>query len=138
MDSNVLLQGVEARLTCAPHMATNLPSRPRAGSARQTTIAIVASQYHEMYLKGLLDHARAELEAIAPGTVIQLYEVPGSFEIPLVVQEVAVRGGSDAIIAFGVIIEGQTAHARLIAETITASLQRIALQQRVPVIHEVL
>ena len=67
-----------------------------------------------------------------------LYEVPGAFEIPLVVQEVAARGGIDAIIALGVIIEGETAHAALIARTVTDSLQRIALTQRLPVIHEVL
>ena len=44
----------------------------------------------------------------------------------------------DAIIALGVIIEGDTAHARLIADAVTRSLMDISLAHEVPVIHEVL
>jgi 6,7-dimethyl-8-ribityllumazine synthase len=65
-------------------------------------------------------------------------EVPGAFEIPLVVQEIAMRGGIDAIIALGVIIEGETQHAALISAAVTDALLRIALAHRIPVIHEVL
>jgi 6,7-dimethyl-8-ribityllumazine synthase len=54
------------------------------------------------------------------------------------VQELATRGSIDAIIALGVIIEGETQHASLIASAITTSLQQISLTHRLPVIHEVL
>jgi 6,7-dimethyl-8-ribityllumazine synthase len=118
-------------------MSTALPSRPRQIGQRRT-FAIVASQYNGEFVAGLLDHARRELEAISPNFSINTCEVPGAFEIPLVVQEIAARGGIDAIIALGVIIEGETQHAALIAGTITTSLQQISLTHRVPVIHEVL
>ena len=118
-------------------MANILPSRPRQFGPRRT-FAIVSSAYNETYVQGLVEHARVELEAIAQGTIVQQYEVPGAYEIPLVVAEVAARGGIDGIIALGVIIQGATAHASLIAQTITESLQRISLQHRMPVIHEVL
>ena len=118
-------------------MANIIPSRPRQMGPRQT-FAIVAGQYNPTYVAGLVDSTRRELDLIGPGMNVILYEVPGAFEIPLVVQEVAARGGIDAIIALGVIIEGETAHATLIARTVTDSLQRIALTQRLPVIHEVL
>jgi 6,7-dimethyl-8-ribityllumazine synthase len=118
-------------------MANIIPSRPRQMGPRQT-FAIVAGQYNPTYVSGLVDSTRRELDLIGSGMNVILYEVPGAFEIPLVVQEVAARGGIDAIIALGVIIEGETAHATLIARTVTDSLQRIALTQRLPVIHEVL
>lgn len=118
-------------------MSTALPSRPRQVGQRRTYV-IVASQYNREFVTGLVEHARRELEAISPATVIQTYEVPGAFEIPLVVQEVAARGGIDAIIALGVIIEGQTQHAALIAGAITTSLQQLSLTHRLPIIHEVL
>ena len=102
------------------------------------TLAIVASQYNATYVNGLVTHTRRELETIGPAMNVTLHEVPGAFEIPLIVQELAVRGEIDAIIALGVIIQGETEHATLIAATVTDALQRIALQHRVPVIHEVL
>ena len=117
-------------------MSTAFPSRPRQMGQRRT-FAIVASQYNAEFVNGLVDHARRELEAISPNFSIQTYEVPGAFEIPLMVQEVAGRG-VDAIIALGVIIAGETQHANLIAGAITTSLQQLSLTHRLPIIHEVL
>ncbi len=56
---------------------------------------------------------------------MQQFNVPGAFEIPLFVQEIAERGAFNAIIALGVIIQGETQHARLIAEAVTHSLLEI-------------
>ena len=118
-------------------MAAILPSRPRGFGPRKS-FAIVASQYHHGYVQGLVDHTKRELEVIAPNTNVHVYEVPGAFEVPLVVQEVAARGGIDGVIALGVIIQGETAHAEMVARSVTESLQRISLNNRIPVIHEVL
>ena len=118
-------------------MASTLPSRPRQFGPRRT-IAIVSSRYHEEYADGLLEHATRELEAIAAGTEVVTYEVPGAFELPLVVQAVAEAGDIDAIIAFGLLMEGQTAHARLISTSVTDALMRISLDFQTPVVHEVL
>ena len=118
-------------------MASVLPARPRLGGARRS-IAIVVSTYHDEYARGLVAHARREIEELAPGSRLEVFEVPGSFEVPLVVQGVAERGESEAIIAFGVLLEGQTAHARLISTAVTEALMRIGLATHVPVIHEIL
>ena len=98
----------------------------------------MASQYNATYCNSLVENARRELATIGPGIIVNVVEVPGAFEIPLVVQEIAARGEVDAVIALGVIIEGETAHAALIGKTVTDALQRIALTHRMPVIHEVL
>lgn len=118
-------------------MSNAIPSRPRQIGQRRS-FAIVASQYNSEYVSGLVEHTRRELEAISPNFSTNVYEVPGAYEIPLVVQEIASKGAVDAIIALGVIIAGQTAHASLIATAITNSLMQISLTHRVPVIHEVL
>ena len=119
-------------------MSNIAPQRPRQIFACRRSFAIVASQYNPAYVKGLIDAVRHELGIIAPKATVSLIEVPGAFEIPVVLQEVAARGGVDAIIALGVIIKGQTAHADLIGRSLTDSLQSIALRFRIPVIHEVL
>jgi 6,7-dimethyl-8-ribityllumazine synthase len=118
-------------------MANILPSRPRQFTNRRSFV-VVASQYNGTLVDGLLEHFKREMETIAPGSNIATYRVPGAFEIPIAVQEIASRGGIEAVVALGVIIEGETAHAALIGGSVTENLQRIALATRVPVIHEVL
>ena len=119
-------------------MSSLTPNRPRQIFTVRRSFAIVASQYNPEYVKGLVDAVRRELEIIAPKSNVSVVEVPGAFEIPVVLQEMAALGGVDALIALGVIIKGQTAHADLIGRSVTDALQNIALRFRVPVIHEVL
>ena len=119
-------------------MSNITPHRPRHAFATRRAYAIVASQYNPEYVKALTDSVEREIEILAPKSNVTVIQVPGAFEIPVVLQEVAARGEVDAIIALGVIIKGQTAHADLIGRAITDSLQNIALRFRIPVIHEVL
>ena len=114
-----------------------MPSRPRQFMQRHS-VAIVASQFNPELVEGLTSHARSELAILLPESQIHQFAVPGAFEIPLVVQEIAERGAFAAIIALGVIIQGETGHARLIAEAVTRALLEISLRLHVPVIHEVL
>jgi 6,7-dimethyl-8-ribityllumazine synthase len=118
-------------------MSRFVPPRPRhVGIKRQ--FAIVASQFNAEYVQGLVNHASEELRAISPGASIALYQVPGAFEIPIVVRELALQKKADAIIAMGVIIRGETAHAEHLARSVTDALQQLAIAHSVPVIHAVL
>ena len=118
-------------------MSNALPSRPRQFQQRRA-VAIVASQYNSEFVEGLTSHAQRELAQLIPDGAVQQFLVPGAFEIPLMVQEIAERGAFPAIIALGVIIQGETDHARLIAEAVTGALLEISLKHKLPVIHEVL
>jgi len=102
-------------------------------------VVIVASQYNPRFTDGLVASAQSELGKILPNASIAIHRVPGAFEIPVVVESVCqAQPKPDAVIALGVIIRGSTAHADLIAATITDALQRSACGHLVPVIHEVL
>lgn len=118
-------------------MSESFPNRPQQMD-RKGAFAIVASQYNEAFVRGMVEHAKNELAAIFPNAAVAVYEVPGAFEIPVVVQEVAASGKVEAVIALGVIIQGATRHADLIGRSVTEALQQIALKHRIPVIHEVL
>jgi 6,7-dimethyl-8-ribityllumazine synthase len=73
-----------------------------------------------------------------PGAAISIHRVPGSFEIPVVVRELARKKKADAIIACGVIMRGETNHAKNLSRSVTDALQRIAVDYGVPVINVVL
>jgi 6,7-dimethyl-8-ribityllumazine synthase len=118
-------------------MSSTPPRRPRIAKARRK-FYIVASQFNAQFVQGLADHARQELRALAPDATISLHRVPGAFEIPVVVRELAAQEQADAIIACGVIMQGKTDHAQNLSRSVTDALQRIAVDHGVPVINVVL
>ncbi|HEY1770372.1 MAG TPA: 6,7-dimethyl-8-ribityllumazine synthase [Chthoniobacterales bacterium] len=118
-------------------MSQYVPPRPRLVSTKRGFV-LVASQFNAKYVQGLVNHCTEELRVLMPLANVRLHLVPGAFEIPIVVREVALKKDADAIIALGVILDGKTDHARHLAEVVTNTLQKIALEQGVPVIHAVL
>jgi 6,7-dimethyl-8-ribityllumazine synthase len=112
------------------------PRSPVAGGKR--TFTIVASQFNAPYVQGLIDHATEELGTLSPGATISLQRVPGAFEIPIVVRELASQKKADAIIAIGVILQGKTSHAENLSRSVTDALQGIAIEYGVPIINVVL
>ncbi len=119
-------------------MSSHPSIRPRMVGKASLQFAIVASQYNMSYVQGLLIHAQTEISELEPDAPVKTHWTPGAFEIPLVVKLLAVQKKYDAIIALGVIIQGETAHATLIGQCVTNSLQALSLEFQVPIIHEVL
>jgi 6,7-dimethyl-8-ribityllumazine synthase len=118
-------------------MSEFAPSRPSITNDKRTFV-IVASQFNADYVQGLVNHATKELRTLAPNASISIQRVPGSFEIPVVVNELASRKKADAIIACGVILKGKTDHAQNLSRSVTDALQRVAIAHGVPVINAVL
>ena len=118
-------------------MSKSTPSRPSIAKAKRT-FHVVASRFNTQYVDGLIDHVTDELYALSPNSTILLHRVPGSFEIPVLVREVAIQNKAEAIIACGVILQGETDHAQNLSRSVTDALQRIAIEHGVPVINAVL
>ena len=119
-------------------MSNVIAPRPRTVGGVKRHFPIVASQFNATYVQGLIDHATAELRTLIPSATTALLQVPGAFEIPLVVRELAIQKRGDAIIAIGVILKGETNHADNLSRSVTDALQRIAVAHGVPVINAVL
>jgi 6,7-dimethyl-8-ribityllumazine synthase len=117
-------------------MSQFVPPRPRVINVKRG-FAIVASQFNAKYVQGLVNHCSDELRSLSPAAHVALHLVPGAFEIPLLVREVARKKKADAIVALGVIIQGETDHAQHIGEVVAHALQQISLEHGVPVIHGV-
>jgi len=118
-------------------MSNFVPPRPRIVGGKRT-FTIVASKFNAEFVQGLVNHATEELRAISASAVVTLHQVPGAFEIPIVVRELALQKKTDVIIAIGVILKGRTKHAEHLARSVTDALQRIAIEHGVPVINVVL
>lgn len=118
-------------------MSTLAPRRTRIVDRKQT-FAIVASRFNAPYVDGLVQHATDELRALSPSADVIVHHVPGAFEIPIVVREIALQKKAEAILALGIILQGKTSHAQNLAHSVTHALQQIAMEQGIPVINGVL
>lgn len=118
-------------------MSNFVPPRPRT-AVEEPHFAIVASLFNGQYVQGLVDHASDELRALSPSAVISIRQVPGAFEIPVVVREIALQKKVQAILALGVILQGKTSHAQNLGRSVTDALQQIAIEHGIPVINAVL
>ncbi len=118
-------------------MTKLVPPRPRIINVKRGFV-LVASQFNAKYVQGLVTHCTDELRALSPASNVVLHLVPGAFEIPIVVQEVARQKNADAIVALGVILKGETPHAEHLGDSVTQALQQVALEHGIPVINVVL
>ncbi len=93
-------------------------------------IAVVAASWHERVMAGLI--AGAQRAADEAGAHVDLFRVPGSFELPVACQRAA-ASGFDAVVALGVIIRGDTPHFEYVSSGVTQGLTKVALE---PHIHQ--
>jgi 6,7-dimethyl-8-ribityllumazine synthase len=98
--------------------------------------AIVVSRFNSELTQQLADDASQCLEENGAKTVHK-FEVPGAYEIPVVINELAKSGKYDALIALGVVVEGETPHAQMIGDSTGIALLDIAREHGVPVINEI-
>jgi len=102
-------------------------------------VAIVASRFNSFIVDRLLEGCMRTLRARGvPEVRVLLVRVPGAFEIPAAVRAIVDRGGTDAVIALGAVIRGETMHFEYIAGECARGLAGIAAATGVPVIFGVL
>ena len=118
-------------------MLKPLPSRPESSGDAHRYV-IVASRYNGEFVQSMVDKAIAEISAVEPNSKLEIVPAPGSFEIPVLARLSIERAKPDAVICLGVIFEGKTGHADLIAASVSDSLSRMAVDTLTPVIHGVL
>jgi len=82
-------------------------------------------------LDGLKRHGVKENE-------VEIFWVPGAFEIPLTAKKMAKCGKYDAIICLGAVIKGATAHFDHVCNEVSKVIASVSLDTEVPVIFGVL
>src|SRR5207302_397688 len=86
-------------------------------------------------VSALIDGAkRALIEAPSDSESVELFRVPGAFEIALCAQKAAESGKFDAVICLGVIIRGETPHFEYIAASAARGISEASLRTGVPLL----
>lgn len=100
---------------------------------------IIVSRFNEFITSKLLSGAIDELKRHgAKEDNIDIYWVPGAFEIPLIAKKTALTGKYNAIITLGAVIRGTTSHYDYVCAEVSKGVASVGLDTGVPVIFGVL
>jgi 6,7-dimethyl-8-ribityllumazine synthase len=104
-------------------------------NAEAFRFAVVASRWNELISARLVEGALDGLKRLgAQDERVDLYRVPGAFEIPLLALRLAQSHNFDAVICLGTIIRGQTPHFDYIAGEVARGISHAGLTSGVPVV----
>ena len=91
-------------------------------------ILIVLAKFYNDLSKNLLFGAKKKLKG---KTNIKIIEVPGSFEIPVVISKNIKK--YDGFVALGSIIKGETPHFDFISQSVTDSIMKLSINSKKPI-----
>ncbi len=101
--------------------------------------AIVASRWNDFLTSKLTEGAVNTLERLgAAEKNVEIFEVPGSYELPLTALKVAESGKFDAIICIGIVIRGETPHFDFVAGEAAKGITNVSMQTGIPVLFGVI
>ncbi|MDF1528004.1 MAG: 6,7-dimethyl-8-ribityllumazine synthase [Sedimenticola sp.] len=100
---------------------------------------LVVARFNSFVVESLLDGAIDALKRHgATDADITIVRVPGAFEMPLVLEKLAAKGGYDAIVALGAVIRGGTPHFDFVAGECVKGMAQVTLKHGLPIAFGVL
>ena len=107
--------------------------------AQELRFGIVVSRFNDFIGERLLGGALDALtRSGAAEDNIDVFKVPGAFEIPLMAKKLASSGSYDAVICLGAVIRGATPHFDYVANEVSKGIASVSLDSGVPIAFGVL
>jgi 6,7-dimethyl-8-ribityllumazine synthase len=94
--------------------------------------ALVVARFYEDLAEKLEAGARAALLAGDEGASIDVFDVPGAFELGVASKALAESGRYDGIVCLGAVIRGETAHFDYVCNEAARGIQEVGLRTGVP------
>jgi 6,7-dimethyl-8-ribityllumazine synthase len=102
--------------------------------AKGMKFGIVASRFNDFICGRLIEGAIDALtRAGADEKDIQIYKVPGAFELPVIAKKLAKSSRFDAVICLGAVIRGATPHFEYISAEVTKGIANVGLEAEIPI-----
>ena len=117
----------------------DLPLHSIQGIPDGRRIAFFLSQWHADIVHQARDAFLAELERQGvPADTIDVFDVPGAFEIPLHAKRLAQSGRYAAIVGCALVVDGGIYRHEFVATTVVNAMMNLQLETGVPILSAVL
>ncbi len=108
-------------------------------SGKGLKFAVVAARFNDFISNSLIGGAvDALVRHETKQSDVEVYKVPGAFEIPLMAKKLADTGKYDAVITLGAVIRGSTPHFDYVSAEVSKGVAKVSLDSGIPVIFGVL
>jgi 6,7-dimethyl-8-ribityllumazine synthase len=102
-------------------------------------IAFIEAQWHADIVHQARDAFLAEIERLGvPADTVDVFDVPGAFEIPLHAKRLANSGRYAAIVGCALVVDGGIYRHDFVASTVVGTLMALQLETNVPILSAVL
>jgi len=97
-------------------------------------IAIIASRFNAEICEGLLQGATKALKGVnIQDNQVDIFRVPGAFEIPLVAKRCTQSKKYQGIVCLGAVIKGETPHFDFICQATASGIGQVSLESLIPI-----
>lgn len=95
-----------------------------------TRYAFIKANWHA----GIVDQALTGFTQIIPASQIDVFDVPGAFEMPLLARDLAASGKYAAVAAAAFVVDGGIYRHDFVAQAVVTGLMRAGMDTGVPVL----
>ena len=95
-------------------------------------IAIVVSEYNFDVTSPMLEQAKQHAQFLG-AEVVKVVQVPGVFDMPLVIKRLVARKDVDGVVCLGAVIEGETEHDDIVIQQASRKITDLAVESGKPV-----
>jgi 6,7-dimethyl-8-ribityllumazine synthase len=102
-------------------------------------IAVITSEYNKNIIDRLITGVKKAFKDNTISTEdVEFFKVPGAFEIPYKAQKLIDTKKFAGIITLGCVIKGETDHYKAVCDGVTYGIQKISIENRIPIMFGVL
>jgi 6,7-dimethyl-8-ribityllumazine synthase len=94
------------------------------------TYAVAVGRFYEQLAERLVEGARGVFEQA--GASVDVYDIPGAFELPLAAKYCAESGRYAGVACLGAVIRGETDHYDYVCAQAASGIARVQLETGVP------
>ncbi len=98
----------------------------------KTRLGIIVAEFNRRITMEMLEVAKAHAE-LRNAAIRYICFVPGTFDMPLLIEELIKKKDVDAIVTLGCVIKGETGHDRIVANTAARFIAELSVKHHKPV-----
>jgi len=98
----------------------------------KTRLGIIVAEFNSRITMEMLEVAKVQVE-LRNAAIRYICFVPGTFDMPLIIEELIKKKDIDVIVTLGCVIKGETGHDRVVANTAGKSIAELSVKHHKPV-----